>query len=325
MTTKTMKTTGGDFATMAGWIAYLPATLTAPEQLDIYKTTGAAYNENNGIGGITTTATNRLIINVPSAERGNGTAHSGAYITNASAGVLRLGANVDFITVDGLELHGTTGSANAWQDSNGANSSNERLIQHSFFHSAAGTVLFGGANTKYKWRNDIIFEDSTNRFFDPRACTTCEVSNGTFFSRGVDYNVICDTESTVTNTYSAGATTGDFATPLTPAGSYNVSADTSATAKYPTGSQNSKSAASVLANVTAGTEDFSLKSGANALVDTGTTVAAVTDDFIGTARPQNSIYDVGAFERIFAGGSTPWQSLVQDNQPQPDIRRAVAI
>lgn len=303
MTVKTMKSSGGDFSTLAGWIGtYLPATLTAPEQLDIYKTTGADYDENNAITGITTTSTNRLIINVPSAQRGNGTPHSGAFIKNASGGLIRLGGNIDFITVDGLELHGTS-SQICWSDSNGSNVSNQRLIQHCFFHSNGQVILFGGSNPIYIFRNDIIYCDGSSRPFDSRTCASVEVSNCTFFNRGTDLGTICGGETTMKNTYSGGSATGDFWTGGSPAGNNNSSSDTTATNRYPTGSINSIAASSAFTSTTSGSEDFRTKTSFTSLSDVGATLAAVTDDYIGTARPQASAYDIGIFENIAAGGS----------------------
>lgn len=68
---------------------------------------------------------------------------------------------------------------------------------------------------------------------------------------------------------------------------------------------------SVLSNNTTGTpsftnaatDDFTLQSGSDAR-DAGTDVSAsgVTTDYIGTARPQNSVFDLGAYEYIVSAG-----------------------
>lgn len=47
--------------------------------------------------------------------------------------------------------------------------------------------------------------------------------------------------------------------------------------------------------------DFTHKVG-SACIDAGTSVATVTDDHIGTARPQNSVFDIGAYEYIVSAG-----------------------
>ena len=47
----------------------------------------------------------------------------------------------------------------------------------------------------------------------------------------------------------------------------------------------------------AGSADFSLLVTSDA-IDAGQTIAGVTDDIIGTSRPQNSVYDIGAYEYV---------------------------
>ncbi len=47
--------------------------------------------------------------------------------------------------------------------------------------------------------------------------------------------------------------------------------------------------------------DFSLQSSSPAR-DAGATLAEVSDDYIGTARPQNSVFDIGAYEYIVSSG-----------------------
>lgn len=48
--------------------------------------------------------------------------------------------------------------------------------------------------------------------------------------------------------------------------------------------------------------DLTLSASTSAAVDAGTTVSTVTADFIGTARPQGSAYDIGAYEFIQSTG-----------------------
>lgn len=50
--------------------------------------------------------------------------------------------------------------------------------------------------------------------------------------------------------------------------------------------------------------DFSLSSSANA-VDVGATLASVTTDILGTARPQGAAYDIGAYERLGSDTTAP--------------------
>lgn len=49
--------------------------------------------------------------------------------------------------------------------------------------------------------------------------------------------------------------------------------------------------------------DYTHKVG-SACIDAGTTVAVVSTDYIGTARPQNSVFDIGAYEYIVSSGGS---------------------
>jgi parallel beta-helix repeat protein len=57
----------------------------------------------------------------------------------------------------------------------------------------------------------------------------------------------------------------------------------------------------VITDCTLSTSDFRLKSGAPC-IDAGTTIATVTNDFVGVLRPQGGAYDIGAYE---VGGTDP--------------------
>jgi len=50
--------------------------------------------------------------------------------------------------------------------------------------------------------------------------------------------------------------------------------------------------------------DFSVKDTSSVLYNAGTTIASVTDDIIGTSRPQSTDYDIGAFEYQSGAPST---------------------
>lgn len=311
MTIKTIKPSGGDYSTLSAWVSSLSAVLSAPQQADIYNFGSGGLVESGGvpISGFTTTTTNRIIINVPTAERHNGLAHSGAYITNAAAGfsvtTLRFGSNVDFVEVHGLEVESLDtagGAAFHWNLACGA--SNEYVMTHCLIHGAAntGVVAAFAANGNYIYRNNIMYSPGSQRVFDTRGVTSMEFSNNTVYAV-VDFPFLCDNNvsNVVKNTYVGGATNLCFHGSFCGTGNNNAASDTSATANF-TSSVNSIAGSSAFTSVTSGSEDFRTKTGFTALNNLGATLAAVTDDIIGTARPQGSAYDIGAFENIVAGG-----------------------
>lgn len=55
--------------------------------------------------------------------------------------------------------------------------------------------------------------------------------------------------------------------------------------------------------------DLTLKAGSG-LIDTGVTIGSFSDDIIGTGRPQNGTWDIGAFEKVPVAGSARNSSLM---------------
>jgi|GEM_PF-3687828 len=312
MTTKTVKASGPgqDYPTLTAWVASLALVLSAPQQADVYNFGPSGLVESGGVAitGFTTTATNKIIINVPVGERHNGTAHSGAYVTNIVAGAstttMRLGTNVDHVEYHWLEIESLDtagGAAFHWNTSCGA--SNLFVMTHCIIHgsTASGVIGATAANGIYQYRNNICYSRGAQRVFDARGVVSVEISNCIFWSASADFTVINDTESTVKNSYAGGGTTASWCKFFTSTGSYNASDDNSATDRWPTGSIASIAGSTAFTSVTAGSEDFRTKSGFTTFTNAGTTIAAVTDDIIGTARPQGAAYDIGVFENVAVG------------------------
>jgi hypothetical protein len=61
--------------------------------------------------------------------------------------------------------------------------------------------------------------------------------------------------------------------------------------------------------------DFTVQSG-SPLIDRGVTLALVTEDFAGTARPQGSAYDIGAYEFYPAEDTTPPETTITTGIPE---------
>jgi hypothetical protein len=312
---------GGDYTSITAWKADIPATLTQEQDALVV----GAVTEATGVPftGFTTTSSNKITIQGKSGSRHTGVSGTGARITGGS-GVLRV--QVDFFELDWIEIAATDGNyAVSLQRSGGTNS---LKIQHSILKSSASVSNFVlaalGSTSNYIIRNSILYATGANRVYDARGAGTLESDNCIFYTQGGDFPFLNDAGHVVKNTYVGGASNQCFWSGGTTTGSNNAGSDTTATAQF-SSSINSIAGSTAYTSVTATSENFTTKTGFTTFTDVGVTIAAVTDDIIGTSRPQGSAYDIGAFENISAGGSTPWQSFVQDNQPLPDTRRAVAI
>lgn len=310
MTIKTLKASGGDYSSMSAWEAAQPATLSAPSELECYN---FALSDNVAISGITTSAANYLRIYTPLTERHDGRARAisgtGFRISDStSSGTIRVAA--DHVRFEGLEIEQTgtnTGlSVQAVQFvafSAGSDVRVEKCIVHTAHTGTQYSITAATTNLNLIWRNNVAYGSS--RMWDTRNAASVLCENSTFWRHQPELGLVSSSEATIKNTYCghAGAASDDFWSGGTPSGNNNASSDTSAVTRFPTGSVNSVAGSAVFVSVTAGSEDFTLKSGTNALVEAGATLGSVTDDIIGTTRPQGGNYDIGAFERISAGGS----------------------
>lgn len=315
MTTKTIKPSGGDYTSLTAWLASLPSTLTATEQADIYNFGSGGLIEANGLtlAGYTSTSSNKFIFNVPSGERHNGMAHSGAYVTNGAGSVfttLRLAS--DYVDVTWLEVEALNGlnAIYGW-GSGGPAASNRTLLERCVIHSDTNDT-YGALNlSNYVQihRNNISYTGGAVRMLDVRGVASFESDNCVFYTQGGDFPYLTDPAHITKNTYVGGASNQCFWSSGSNTGSNNASSDTTATAQF-SSSINSIAGSSAFTSVTAGSEDFRTKSGFTSLNDQGVTVSAASPDIVGTSRPQGSAYDIGPFENIVSGGSAPTRASV---------------
>ena len=109
---------------------------------------------------------------------------------------------------------------------------------------------------------------------------------------------------TVVNTAIFGFT--NFSSGGTPTGCSNNASDVT----IGTGSANqaSKTYTSQFQTTTDAARDFRAKAAAD-LLENATSTGAPSTDIVGTSRPQSSAYDIGCWELVVAGGSTPVHRL----------------
>lgn len=91
-----------------------------------------------------------------------------------------------------------------------------------------------------------------------------------------------------------------------------------------TASQLSITIANEFIDADASETDFRLKTGGTALQDNGVAISGISDDISRFARASGS-EDIGCWQKTTGGAAFTWQKMVNDNQPLPDARIAVAI
>ena len=310
--TKTIGT-GGDYTTLQSWEDASPANLVTADQIwrgecfnqEFFSSSAALLN----VSGSTTDATRYKEL----------TTYAGAsFVDNAS------------VQTNALRYNASNGAgirnSYAW---GGPVSVNESYFRISKLQIAAGNAVgFNGTVTTGLVIDKCIFENSSTSNEPLKTYGVCTVKNSLMVQRSTS---TCAALSNGTNVYNCtlvrtGSSTGNIFT-----GSYGTStlqncaffggATTLAsgstsktyvtcytdTASPPSGCTTvayDTSTGSGFQNKTDSTRDFRIKAG-SALLDVGTTdTTNAAYDIVGTARPQGSAYDVGAWELVVAGATT---------------------
>ena len=310
--TKTIGT-GGDYTTLQAWEDASPANLVTVDQIwqgqcfnqEFFSSSAALLN----VSGSTTDATRYKEL----------TTYAGAsFVDNAS------------VQTNALRYNASNGAgirnSYAW---GGPVSVNESYFRISKLQIAAGNAVgFNGTATTGLVIDKCIFENSSTGNEPLKTYGVCTVKNSLMVQRST---ATCAALSNGTNVYNCtfvrtGSSTGNIFT-----GSYGTStlqncaffggATTLAsggtsktyvtcytdTASPPSGCTTvayNTSTGSGFQNITDATRDFRIKTG-SALLDVGTTdTTNAAYDIVGTARPQGSAYDVGAWELVVAGATT---------------------
>lgn len=304
MATKTIKASGGDYTSVTAWLASLPSTLTEAE---IALVDAFQINETSGVGVTkVTSVTNYLEIRAASGHEHTGIAGTGPVINTTGGSGLVISSN--HVRVVGMEVFTTSTTQNTVSipsTTTYSADSDIRLEKCIIRGTKTGTTnvtLCTGNGANVTFDNNIIYGSS--RLMDARVLNagTVKLRNNIFWGHASQLLLLCDSHTTESyNNYVGCAASGAecfWTGGSTPTGSYNVSSDATATVDFPTGSQINIAGSSVFTSVTSTAEDFRPLNGTTALHNTGTTIASVTTDAIGTARPQGASYDVGAFEYI---------------------------
>jgi hypothetical protein len=312
-TVKTIKPAGGgDYTTLQAWEDWADGEANADQWAECY--TGG------DLGGLTIaswTATpdadNYPRIYAADGEEHGGDKTAGAYFSGAGLSVATNYTQVVGLRGDGKIFNGTSGSFLLF----------ERCLSHD--HVSVGFYMprtFPGANATITIRNCLCIDVATGFQLGTKdalgGIITLNVYNNTAyncsaygfqlqnknFSAGgatinLENNIAmgCGDDFILSDTGGDGVITSNN----------NLSDDDTADDFGGTGHVVNQTDTDVFTDPAS--DDYSLKDG-SAAADAGKTIAAVTDDIIGTARPQGDAYDIGAFETEAAAAAGGGSSLI---------------
>ena len=306
--TKTIKSSGGDYTTVAAWEAAQQGDLVALDEIHV----GEIYDVNTTaaltIDGSTTDATRYMVLTVNSANRHAGkwdTAFQNFQVSSTGAAIAN---SDDYTRISWVQVRNTSGSA---IKSSNTGTYIEQVICTGSAGSSNHGIDLASTATNCVLTNIIVH--GCHNGINSSAGTGAVISNcTTVANRRAGISSSNAAALAVKNHYSGGNTTFNYAE----GGSANISSWTFTTSM----SSNTESTESGLTNsiaystanftnVTAASEDLHLVTG-SALIDVGTDLSgSFTIDIDGVTR--TGTWDVGADEYVTVGGGNPYYAYAQ--------------
>lgn len=303
--TKTVKPSGGDVTSLSSFNSTYAKNLVASDE--IYQAScfifSGGLNDQAAVSGFTTDATRFVRVFTQSSERHNGTPNSGFYLKPSSAsGAPTLRTGDSYVRYEGMDINGNGKGDTGFGTESSPNTCGiyfgYGLIHDTNLSSSGEGVRVGALQNKVVIYNTAIWNCyrgiySTGTNNTSYGYNLTAVNNGDFGLLRLVYK----------NCLSKGHTSGDYLQEGT-GSDYNAAGDTSPSV----GAHNRNSQTFTFTN-SAGF-DYSLTSSDAGAQDHGQDLSAdsafaFADDVIGTARPQNSVWDMGFFEVVSGGAGGP--------------------
>lgn len=313
------------YATASEWEAEEEKNLETGDFYHHVKAEGGESLEQLVISGWTTNDTdNYIIFEVAANSRSDGTFGSGFRLVTTAGAAQVFEMNQDGTIVIGLECTGTGNNVDAIRynatggmflfclmqgnSSNGAgysSSSNDGGFVFGSIVKDTGDGLFAGNADVAKWYNNTVIDCGTGIERAGTSGTPPNIANNAVFGSSITDYVV---------------TIG-----LTAASTNNASEDLTAVGSNPlTGLVDGD-----FSNIAGG--DFSIPDNSSALYNAGADVASAVsafdrtdftvplEDIIGTPRPQDSTWDIGAFELPVSSGTTVTPDPVSNLQALSNV------
>ncbi len=240
---------------------------------------------------------------VGSSQRHSGTWDDSSYRIVLSSITRVLSLYNSNVWIDGLQIKNTdTGDSDTLSSCINSNVAAQNLkISNSIIHGSHGGSAIDFDNTEITammW-NNLIYHNTMGTWDEgiDASVKILNIHNCTIYNFNTGINQDAGTLLAYNNAVFGNANDFDGTMTL----DYNASDDKDGTnaidispAGFATEADAWKAAFTDYAN-----GDFSIRDTSSVLYDSGTTIIAVTDDILGTVRPQGDGYDVGAFEYNF--------------------------
>lgn len=329
--TKTLKSSGGDYSLMSTWESTEQTDLVTDGDSHVLECDAFTCTDTVSIAGWTTGASNDITIKAASGAEHNGVIGAGfvLYQSASTSNILTISSSIGHITVQDIEVEGNNINAatgRCFYAPNTTRTSGRCLIQRCIFHRSntinQGLVVAAERSGQLEFYNNLVIDNGTHSnnstacYFDARLTNQWFYNNTFIFKAPNDSADICvkfNYAHLVGNTLNIAWKNNVMHAPGAKAFGWNGAAATNwtactnnattDTATLGTSQQTGIVSTAATDFVDFTNDDYSPESGGK-LEDNGTDLSGTfTDDITGTTR--SGTWDIGAYERVAAGGVTP--------------------
>ena len=317
--------TDEDYNTLTAWEDAVDGILDGIQTAECYDDDGGITDQVT-IDGSTTTSDYYMKVTVPAGERHAGIWNTSKfYITSTGVEYGNIAVRDNYTVIEYVQATHPSGNARmAFYQSGGSNSVWESCIAYGC--NGDGWGVSGNANP-VTFKNCLAYDNASDGWdiayvYNGDLYNCSAIDNGVY---GYNLNIPAGRDVTLTNciAYGNGDQADDNDDILNTSGAGTIvviyTATQDATADDWSGAGTEIDISDPFTAYAS--DDFSLASGATP-VDAGTSLAGTVDtDIIGTARPQNSVYDMGCFEYVAAAVTPSGEVKMKTNRFKWQLER----